>query len=323
MGLGRRTFLTAAVAHLGCGAPLLGPPSAQAQAALPAEILDFGDYRIVLTRSAGFDPQTQADVVKWIQRGAAAVTAYLGHFPLKELDLRLSAFEGGGVRSGFTSVEDAPVHGRSASPRPSPFVRIRLGSHTSAIQLYSDWVLVHEMVHLAVPRIPRKHNWLHEGLATYVEGVARTRAGIITANLFWGELAAGMPQGLPQDQDRGLDNTPTWGRTYWGGAMFCLLADVQMRQTSNNRVGLQQALQGLHAAGASYALQWPVELVLRTADRAVGQTTLMDLYERMKGSPMPVDLPKLWRDLGVDIAQPDHAIFRSDAPLALVRNAIA
>jgi hypothetical protein len=41
-------------------------------------------------------------------------------------------------------------------------------------------------------------------------------------------MVSGMPQGEPQRGDRGLDGTHTWGRTYWGGAMFCLLTDVEI-----------------------------------------------------------------------------------------------
>ena len=41
-----------------------------------------------------------------------------------------------------------------------------------------------------------------------------------------------MPKGLPQAGDQGLDNTATWGRKYWGGAMFCLLADIEIRKAT-------------------------------------------------------------------------------------------
>ena len=41
-----------------------------------------------------------------------------------------------------------------------------------------------------------------------------------------------MPKGLPQAGDEGLDNTDTWGRKYWGGAMFCLFADVEIRKAN-------------------------------------------------------------------------------------------
>jgi hypothetical protein len=49
-----------------------------------------------------------------------------------------------------------------------------------------------------------------------------------------------MPKGLPQAGDQGLDNTDTWGRKYWGGAMFCLMADIEIRRSGRrSRKGAQ------------------------------------------------------------------------------------
>ncbi|MBX9641352.1 MAG: hypothetical protein K2X97_16950, partial [Mycobacteriaceae bacterium] len=188
---------------------------------------------------------------------------------------------------------------------------------TTEAQFTDDWVLVHEMVHLAIPLVPRSQNWLHEGIATYVESVARGRVGLVAPATVWRGWASDMPQGQPQAGDAGLDHTPTWGRTYWGGAMFCLMADVELLKRSAQRTGLQQALQGVLAAGGHYGVSWSVDRILSTADAAVGLTTLTDLYRRMKDSPEPVDLDGLWRSLGVT-----RSTLNDDAPLAGVRRAI-
>jgi hypothetical protein len=37
--------------------------------------------------------------------------------------------------------------------------------------------MVHEMVHTALPDMPDRYAWLSEGLAVYVEPVARVQAG--------------------------------------------------------------------------------------------------------------------------------------------------
>ena len=99
-----------------------------------------------------------------------------------------------------------------------------------------------------------------------------------------------MPRGLPAAGDRGLDNTHSWGRTYWGGAMFCLLADVQIRQHTHNRLGLQDALRAILKASGGLAADWPIERVLRTGDAAVGGTVLADLYARYKDAAVSPDL---------------------------------
>src|SRR6185437_15110433 len=99
-------------------------------------------------------------------------------------------------------------------------IRIPLGRDSTEDVLQRDWVMVHEMVHTALPDMPDRYAWLSEGLAVYVEPVARVQAGDLSAREIWQAMMRDMPKGLPQAGDQGLDNTPTWGRRYWGGAMF-------------------------------------------------------------------------------------------------------
>jgi hypothetical protein len=273
--------------------------------------VEAGGARIEVQFDDGFEAALVRDALTWVQRGADAVTRYLGRMPLAQFEILLRALPGAGVKAG------------AAFPEPAPYLRLRLGVDTRNAQFADDWILVHEMLHLAVPQLARPQRWLHEGIATYAEGAARVLAGINPAARWWGELVRGLPQGQPQEGDRGLDRTPTWGRTYWGGTLFCLLADVQMRRASNTRQGLREALQGLLAAGGSYAVAWPVERVLAAADAAVGQATLSQLYARMRHEPAPVDLDALWRELGVRGGNDAPARLTDDAPLAAVRRAIA
>ncbi len=302
----RRRLLQAAAA-------LLVPRAMAADGADQPTIdtLAVGGGQIELQFAPGFEAPVRLRARQWVEQSAQAVVAYLGRFPVAQVELLMLPTEGGGVGGGTTYGE------------PSPYVRLRVGLATSAEQFHDDWVLVHEMVHLAIPRVPRRHNWLQEGLATYVEGVARARAGLLPVPLLWGAMAHDMPQGLPKAGDEGLDHTPTWGRTYWGGAIFCLLADVQIRRRSGGRLGLEHALRGVLAAGGSYAVAWPIERTLGVADAAVKQTTLNELYALLKDCPAPVDLAALWQDLGVALQPDGLALLQADAPLAKLREAIA
>ena len=301
------------LAGAGCAALMLGAPHAARAVNLPSaataqpdiETLRILRSRIELQFAPGFGKALQAAARTWAITSADAVARYFGRFPVPKVELLLVPEEGSGVRSGVTYAE------------PSLLIRIRLGRDTTEAQFIDDWVLVHEMVHLAIPRIPRAQNWLHEGLATYVESVARGRVGLVSAETVWREWARAMPQGQPQAGDAGLDHTPTWGRTYWGGAMFCLQADVELLKRSGLRTGLQHALQGVLAAGGQYGVPWTVERILATGDAAVGQTALTELYERMKASAEPIDLAGLWRELGTS-----GGTLNDQAPLANVRRAI-
>src|SRR5437764_372113 len=80
----------------------------------------------------------------------------------------------------------------------------------------------------------------------------------LQATEIWQAMLREMPQGLPEAGDRGLDYTDTWGRKYWGGAMFCLLADIEIRKATGNKLGLRDAMRGVIAAGGNHEQDWPI-----------------------------------------------------------------
>ena len=250
-----------------------------------------------------------APVLEWVTRSADIVSRYYARFPAARVTVGLAPQSGAGV------------HGGKTFANPNAYIRVQLGREVTAAQLFNDWVLVHEMTHLALPDTGEEHAWLSEGLATYVEGVARVQAGNRSEADVWAEEMRSMPRGLPQEGDRGLDHTHTWGRTYWGGAMFCLLADVGIRRSTQLRFGLQEALRAVLRESGGLATDWPIERVLRTGDAAVGTRTLEELYGQMKDTPVAPDLMTLWRELGV-LPEGDSVRLVDDAPLAVVRHAI-
>lgn len=248
-------------------------------------------------------------IVAWIERSIEIVAGYYGRFPQAQLRIRVALSDGGGVRGG------------TAYGTAVPLVRLRVGREVTAAELRDDWVLVHEMVHLALPDVGREHAWLSEGMATYVEGIARAQAGNRTPADVWTEYTQGMPRGLPQAGDRGLDHTQTWGRTYWGGALFCLLADIEIRSRTENRLGLQDALRAVLQSSNGLVSEWPITRVLNTGDAAVGAAVLEGLYSEWKDTPVTPDLAVLWQRLGIE-RNGTVVELRDDAPLTDVREAI-
>ena len=250
-----------------------------------------------------------APLLAWITRSATIVAHYYNQFPTPTLHIRVVPEDGDGVRSGKT-------FGYNGG-----FIRVQVGRQVTLDQLNDDWVLVHEMTHLALPEVGDEHAWLSEGLAVYIEGIARVQAGNRTQTDVWSEELRAMPRGLPQAGDRGLDHTHTWGRTYWGGAMFCLLADVEIHRRTQNRFGLQDAMRAIVRDSGGLVTEWPIERVLKTGDAAVGAPVLEELYAQMKDTPVKPDLMELWRKLGVEPAGSSVRL-TDDAPLAQVRQSI-
>jgi hypothetical protein len=274
---------------------------------LSHKTLEVGGGKIRVAFGQGELRLTQIEMLPWIERSAKTVSLYYGRFPVEDLRLLVLPVEGRGVPYGQTWGDPAAI-------------RIRVGSQAEETALVADWVMVHEMVHLAFPRLRHRHNWLAEGLAVYVESIARIQSGDLTEEFVWREFHERMPRGLPQDGDQGLDNTPTWGRTYWGGAIFCLLADIEIRKRTGNARGLQQALRGVNAE-TNFNSLWPIDKALRAGDATAGGTELMDHYARMKDTPDKPDLEALWRDLGV-MVENGALRFDANAPLAATRMAI-
>ena len=251
----------------------------------------------------------EAEIIDWVRRSAEIVGAYYGGFPVKTLTVRVLPISG------------SEVGGGQAFPSEEPLVRVEVGREISAQSLLSDWVLPHEMTHLALPEVGSEHRWLSEGLATYVEGVARVQSGNMTEIELWTEYVHAMPKGLPLVDDHGLDRTHTWGRTYWGGATFCLVADVTIRQRTGNRLGLQDALRVIARTSGGMTVAWTIDRVFHEGDAATRTHVLTELYEAMRVEPTAPDLDVLWHRLGVATAG-DTVVLGSDAPDAAIRAAI-
>jgi hypothetical protein len=274
--------------------------------------LDIGGATLSISFDSATTPEFRQLTLDWITRAANAVTVYYTRFPVRHVDISIHVASGRAVGPGRASGERGPHN------------QVALGSGVTARSLAeggNNWLMTHEMVHLALSSVEEEHHWIEEGLATYVEPIARVRAGELSAQQVWRDMIEGMPQGEPAPGDRGLDHTPTWGRTYWGGAMFCLLADVEIRRKTNNRMGLENALRGIVAEGGTIDTEWGLSKVLETGDRAIGVPVLVPLYDKMKDDSNPVNLESLWKELGVE-EKDRTVVFRDDAPLAAVRKAI-
>lgn len=272
-------------------------------------VLTVGGGTIDVTLPSETMKLSRADLLEWIRASASTVAGYYGRFPVPHLTLRVRSSSGSGIRHGVTFARDGGL------------ILIGVGRDADVAETRDDWVLVHEMIHLAFPSLEDNHHWLEEGISTYVEPVARVRAGRMDLDEMWRTFLRDMPKGEPESHDQGLDNTPTWGRTYWGGAMFCLLADVRIRERTNNRKSLQDALRGVLNAGGTINKDWDIEKALALGDKATGTTVLRTLYKKMRDKPAPVDLDALWKKLGVEL-KVGAVVFNDKAPEAGIRKAI-
>lgn len=254
-----------------------------------------------------------SEIAQRIQVAAHAVVVYYGKFPVPRARiLVIPVADRHGVLQGTTWGDSAGF---------PAFVRLRIGQATTPDELAADWVITHELVHTALPSLPDDQHWLEEGIASYVEPIARAQAGQLSVAKVWAGMVSGMPNGEPEASDKGLDRTHTWGRTYWGGAMFCLMADIDIRRQTGNRYGLQDALRAIVASGGSIDKDWPLSDILAIGDRATNTHVLETMYAQWSVAPVPVDLISLWDELGVHDKQ-GEVTFDMSAPFEKIRVSI-
>jgi len=256
----------------------------------------------ISTRAPSLDESATLD---WLRGSAESLVSYYGRFPIERVSIIVLPTPGRRIRG-------RQMGGGGAS------IVLHVGEKNDRASYARDWIAAHEMVHLAVPTLSRRHLWLSEGLASYVEPLARASVNQLSDEKVWRDLVLGLPKGQPRQGDRGLDHTPTWGRTYWGGALFAFVADVEIRKRTDGEKSLRDALRSALAEGADTGEWWSVPRFMQAADRGTGTAVLTELYARWANTPETVALGPLFEELGVHL-QGKTVRFDDDAPLAELR----
>jgi hypothetical protein len=266
--------------------------------------------RLDITRLDGPLDQSFDDIDAWIQTSARAVRDFYGVFPVPRASVNVLPIP----------ERDAVIFGK-VLPESEPGVALLVGQHATRKSLFSDWILVHELFHLGFPSFFEEGKWLDEGLATYYEPIIRVRAGLYTETELWHELLENMPQGLPAFTSGGLEHAHDFRGIYWGGAIACLVADVEARKRKLNS-GLEVGLRAVRDAGGVANDVWTLAEVVGAVDRALGAPTLAPIVEGHAQRGSPFDLAALFAALGVNRDAQGAVQLSDSAPLASVRRAI-
>jgi hypothetical protein len=249
-------------------------------------------------------------IARWVETGFRAVSAFYGQAPDDELLVVVAPLPNErGVKFGRLLPESAPG------------IVLLVGETTTESDLRDDWVLVHELFHVGTPSYGEDSGWFDEGLATYFEPLIRVRAGLTTEAKLWREFAEQMPRGFDALEKKGLANGDSRDDMYWGGGLFCLLADVQARQRTAGARGLEDGLRAVLRAGGNSSIVFSLDDTFAAIDRGIGVPVLSELAARYMAQGADVDFAALLRDLGVH-ANASGVRFDDAAPLAAVRRAI-
>ncbi|MCA9778000.1 MAG: hypothetical protein KC800_14825 [Candidatus Eremiobacteraeota bacterium] len=225
------------------------------------------------------------EIFAWVESTSRSIENYFGRFPVDELEIQIRIGDGDSM------------HGRTWG-YSHPRIGVRLGRDLTLAEIQEHWILTHEMCHLAFPNV-QGHRWLEEGMATYVEPLVQARAGTLSATKFWDDMKWGLPHGQSQRGDRGLAYDRGWGRTYWGGALFWFVVDLELRRTTHNRVTIRDVLKHILSKGGNIEVEWTLEKVLTTGDEVAETPVVGEVADRLVFNPGRIELPEIWSKLGV------------------------
>jgi hypothetical protein len=253
-----------------------------------------------------------AAAIAWVRNAAGCVASLFGRFPVDATVFVVP------VRGA-----DEVVFGRVMSLAGAS-VALLFGDQTRPESAHSDWVVVHELSHLGVASFVGEGHWLEEGLATYYEPILRERAHWMSEEDLWNHFAGQMPRGVRrEDEPASLEERDDIDSTYWGGALFALLADVRARTISHGTKSLDDAMRAALARLGDATHQATVADFLRIGDEAIGGPALEGVFAEFAMGGDSGDLEGLLRSLGVIRGKDGHVSLTDDAPLVAVRKGIS
>jgi hypothetical protein len=279
-------------------------------------------------------PRAASDdtIAGWVDAMARAMDTVYGRFPIDRAMVAVVPTLGA----------DEVEFGRTV-PAGGASIIVYVGERAGRAELFDDWVLAHELFHLGVPSMPRDGTWIDEGLATYYEPILRTRAGLRPARATWAEFRRTMPRGVATPDEPRLVATAEHDRVYFGGSLFALTADVEIRRRTAGARSLDDGLRRALAEGGKATEVWRVEDFVAALDRGAGARVVAGLFERAARPPAPcgpaiargelldpsacapddvVSLLRLFDALGVRAGTAELVELDDAAPLAAVRRDI-
>lgn len=247
------------------------------------------------------------DVRRWLTRAVQTTASVGGRFPRDRLQFVIVPVDAAGAEVAFGMVR----RGGGSSILLLPSVDAEVAD------LEADWVAIHELSHLWLPRLPDKDRWLSEGIATYLQEVLRARCGLQSSDRAWRRLREGFERGRRSgterplsEESRSVNRTGAYQRVYWAGAAFALETDLRLRRRSHGDTTLFTVLsdsQRIWQEEAGLVSASRVLAVLEQASGAEFVTALGARYAASTSFPDTsyVDSPK-YDELRAQISAPAH-----------------
>lgn len=282
----------------------------------------LGGLPFTLAVLEGARAATDAGIDRWLAAAVDCVAQpWGGRFPIPRAQVVV-------VPSGPSR---DPVDFGHAYQSGGAAVVLDLSSTARDSDLPLEWILVHELLHLAMPWIVGEDAWLGEGFVTYYQEVLRARAGAFGDAGPWQALEEGFQRGRSQPSDRTLAEDSrdmharhAYYRVYWSGAALSLRMDISLQQATRGRLALDDVLRLWSTPAFRARRGWRALDLLAETERALGVGGLVGpVRATLAGEGFPASAD-LYAALGLMVdGRAVVALGGAPSPAAALRERIA
>lgn len=278
--------------------------------------LPGGELRLTILH--GPDAAQRATLRAWFGRVSRAILSAYGRLPLADVQVLMIPTQGRGSRGVLFGQS---VRGQGNS------LQLLVDASRPASDFDDDWMAVHELSHLMHPYLGDRGAWLAEGLATYYQNVLRARAGLLSADQAWAELADGFARGSRNAFDDTLEEaaarmhrTHAFQRVYWAGAAYWMTVDVDLRRDSAGKRSLDDILGRFRDCCLPAYREWTPEEFVARLDALAASDVFGRRYREFAAQRQFPDWRRVFAELGLDDA--GHALAGTSASRAARRDAL-
>ncbi|WP_196138749.1 hypothetical protein [Aliikangiella sp. G2MR2-5] len=270
-----------------------------------AEQISLGDERKVNLALLG-NFKDRFAIRQWIVDSAKTLTDYLGYFPEKQLQVIVISSD---------KYSGSPVPWGEVNRGGGNAIKLVISPEYSISAYYQDWTVFHEFSHLLLPKIEYKSSWLAEGLASYLQYLLMSKAGVLTKEVAWQKLYQGLKRGengtsklrrekltetLQRKRERGKQRDRTM-RIYWTGAAYFLSIDRELYKASGGKSGLREVLAEFNRCCTDSGKLWTGRELVSQLDRLSSSNLFSSRFEAFSRSESFPDYESVFESLGVKI----------------------
>jgi len=270
-----------------------------------------------LSMIAGKSPMNNDAIADWVRATATDVSLAYGSFPNPSPQIVVVPVPGSRSAVPFGQViRDGGVT-----------VELTVDPAEPLEEFLADWKATHEFSHLMLPYITRDHRWISEGFAQYYQNVLMTRSGAYDETYTWQKIHDGLERGRQSRPELSPNGAAANGsrsggmKVYWAGAALALMADVELRERSNGKEGLNDVLGRFQSCCLPARDVWSGPEFFARLDTLISEPLFTPLYKRYAETAGFPDTSDLLARLGVSVSNGKVSLKRN-AELAEIRKSI-